>query len=584
MRTPIKYVLLYSVFAILLSFTACKSVKDGGTAKKSKQNTAATLDEKNRHIHEIFIDANKEKMVGNTDKSQNLFENCLKLDPKNGASMYELAQIYASKEKISDALRMAGMAVETEPQNQWYLYLYGQLLEQYRKYSEAAAVFSKLTKLYPQNTDFLYDLAECYIYSGKYNDALKIYNTIEQKIGISELISFQKQKILLHLNKTDNAIDEINKLIAKYPTETKYYTLLAEIYLANKQPDKALETYRKAQKINPDDPYIHIALYDYYRKTSDKTKSFEELKTTFENQYLDIDTKIQVLLTYYTVTESNPEFKTEAFELIQILKTAHPNNAKVFSMEGDFLYRDKKLKESEEAFRNVIKLDSSKYVIWEQLLRIEAELEDYNNLISDSKTAIGLYPEQPLPYMFLGMAESQQKSYESAIKHFRQCLNLVVDNKELEATLYSFLGDNYNLVKDDKSSDEAYENSLRINPDNAYVLNNYSYYLSLRGSSMDKAEKMAKRANELIPDNSSYLDTYAWVLYKLGRFDDAEIWQLKALEKDGGKSAVILEHYGDILFKMGKAEKALEYWNKAKNAGEGSELLKRKISEKKLIE
>jgi tetratricopeptide (TPR) repeat protein len=266
------------------------------------------------------------------------------------------------------------------------------------------------------------------------------------------------------------------------------------------------------------------------------------------------------------------------------MKKVHPNNAKVYSIEGDFLYREKKLKESAEAFRKVISIDSSKYVVWDQLIRIEAELEDYEMLAIDAKKAIGLFPEQPLPYMFLGMAETQKKSYEAAIKHFRQCLNLVVDNNELLATLYSFLGDNYHQVKDFKQSDESYENSLKINAENAYVLNNYSYYLSLRGENLEKAEKMARQANELSPDNPSYLDTYAWVLYKLQRYEDAETWILKALEKDGGKSGTILEHYGDILFRKGNAAKALEYWNKAKSVGDASEFLDRKIGEQRLIE
>jgi hypothetical protein len=39
-----------------------------------------------------------------------------------------------------------------------------------------------------------------------------------------------------------------------------------------------------------------------------------------------------------------------------------------------------------------------------------------------------------------------------------------------------------------------------------------------------------------------------------------------------------------VLYRLGEPEKALEYWNKAKAKGEGSELLNKKISEKKLIE
>jgi tetratricopeptide (TPR) repeat protein len=74
-------------------------------------------------------------------------------------------------------------------------------------------------------------------------------------------------------------------------------------------------------------------------------------------------------------------------------------------------------------------------------------------------------------------------------------------------------------------------------------------------------------------------------MYKMGKYKEAKEWIEKALADGSSKSAAVLEHYGDILFKDGETEKALEYWQKAKDAGEGgSEFLDKKLSEKKLIE
>ena len=116
------------------------------------------------------------------------------------------------------------------------------------------------------------------------------------------------------------------------------------------------------------------------------------------------------------------------------------------------------------------------------------------------------------------------------------------------------------------------------------MLNNYAYYLSVRGEHLDKAEQMSKQSNEIQPDQSSYEDTYGWVFYKEGKFNDAKTWIEKALSHGADKSGTVLEHYGDILFKMGDLNKALEYWQKAKDAGDGSDLLDKKLAEKKLVE
>jgi tetratricopeptide (TPR) repeat protein len=95
---------------------------------------------------------------------------------------------------------------------------------------------------------------------------------------------------------------------------------------------------------------------------------------------------------------------------------------------------------------------------------------------------------------------------------------------------------------------------------------------------------MGKKAVELEPFNSSYLDTYAWALYQGGKYNEAKIQIDKAIENGGDKNAVILEHCGDILYKTGETEKALEYWQKAKNTGKGSVFLEKKINDKKLYE
>jgi hypothetical protein len=47
---------------------------------------------------------------------------------------------------------------------------------------------------------------------------------------------------------------------------------------------------------------------------------------------------------------------------------------------------------------------------------------------------------------------------------------------------------------------------------------------------------------------------------------------------------VVLEHFGDVLFQMGQTDKAFEYWQKAKAAGKYSDLLEKKISDKKMYE
>ncbi len=569
-----------SLFLLVIALVSCKSTGSLTTQVPNESKNANSGKDDTR----LFFDANKQKLLGNYDEAAKLYQQCLEIDPNDAASVYELAKIKLIQNKIPEAMNLAKKAADLDPSNEYYLVYYANLLQSANKYDDAAKIFRQLIGLAPMNLDYYNNLAVIYMYAHKPDEAIKIYDDLENKIGVTEEFSVKKEKIYLQEKKVNKAIAEIQKLIDNYPDESNYYAILAEIYMNNGMEDKALPVYEKIAKIDPNNPYIHISLADYYKKKGQTDKAFEELKLGFANPNLDIDSKIKVLLNYYTVNEIYEGYKDQAFELAKILIKTHPNDPKAYSMYGDFLYQDKQYEAARDAFKKVNSMDSSKYLVWEQLLFSESQISDTNALLNDSKRAISMFPEQPIPYLFAGSAYYMRKKWQDCIAILEQGVDYVVDNTLLEAQFYAYIGDAYNQTGDDKKSDEAYEEVLTLDPDNDYVLNNYAYYLSLRNENLDKAAKMAKHATELKPNSSSNQDTYGWVLYKLGYYSEAKEWIEKANQNSGDSNAVILEHYGDVLWKLGEKEHANEYWIKAKQAGKGSDLLDKKVAEKQFFE
>ncbi|NTW33937.1 MAG: tetratricopeptide repeat protein [Bacteroidetes bacterium] len=569
-----KYFLLIIIIILLISsckiFTPEKSVKL--TEDLKLDNTA------------LFIDGCKEKIIGNYEKASSNFLSCIKTDPSNSAAFYELADVYNMQKKNKEALIFIEKAIKIDPVNEWYQKLYAEILTASNKFKEAVTVYEKLAKNHADNIEYYYDWAMACLYSEKYSDAIEVYNIIEQKTGISEDISLQKEKIYINLNNFNKAVDELLKLITEFPSETKYYSYLADLYMAKNKTNEAYELYQKILKIDPDDGNVHLSLAELYRIKGEKEKSFSELKLAFSNINLDIDTKIKILLSYYTLTENSNLLKEQAYTLINLMISANYSDAKAYSIYGDFLYRDKKLKEAKDQYLKVISLDSSRYVIWEQLLFIEADLNDNKALENESKRAISLFPEQATLYLFNGAANYVLKNYTDAISSLNTGISLVVYNDDLLKRFYTYLGDSYHAIKNTKDAFINYEKVIKIDPENDYVLNNYSYYLSLLGVDLDKAEKMSKKAVDINPTNSNYLDTYGWILYKEEKYSDAQIFIEKAIKNGGDSNSVIVEHLGDILFKLGQPAKALENWIKAKEIGTGSDFLEKKINDKTLYE
>ena len=577
----IRNILLF-ILTVVLLITACKSIDKKKFINKNK------FPEKSKSerltIDGIFIDANKERLLGNYQNALDLFSAVINKDPENSASLYEIARIYRVQKKTTEALMYAKRAVDIDDDNVWYQMLLADLYSSNQQFKEATEIWATIAKKNRDKIEYYYDWANAYIYENKFDEAIKIYTQIEKKIGITEEVSMQKQKLYLSLDKFNKAVEEIEKLSAQSPNDTRYYAMLAEMHNSKKMYDKALVYYNKILEKDPNDKFIHISLASYYREIGQKEKSYQELKIGVANPNLDIDTKIKILLSYYTVTEIYSELKPQAFELSEILVKTHPNDAKAYSIYADFLYRDKKYLEARNAFRKVNTIDSSKYAIWEALLIVESELNDSLALMNESTRAIELFPEQPLLYLFSGISNFQVNKTETAIKAFKTGVGLVVDNDKLIVQFYSYLGDIYYKNKDYINAFGAFNKILEIDTDNVYVLNNYTYYLSLQNEDLDRAEQMGRKLNELAPNNDSYHDTYAWVFYKLGKYEEAKKWITKAIGNGGSTNDIIMEHYGDILYKIGDKENAYQYWLKAKLLGNGSEFLQKKILDKKLYE
>ena len=85
-----------------------------------------------------------------------------------------------------------------------------------------------------------------------------------------------------------------------------------------------------------------------------------------------------------------------------IIIEVHPDEAKSFSIYGDFLYRDIILDKARIQYRKAILLDKEKYALWNQLLIIESELSDFVSLQKESKETMELFPNQALPYFLNG--------------------------------------------------------------------------------------------------------------------------------------------------------------------------------------
>ena len=156
-------------------------------------------------------------------------------------------------------------------------------------------------------------------------------------------------------------------------------------------------------------------------------------------------------------------------------------------------------------------------------------------------------------------------------------------NIGLAVLFNGYLGDTYHTLEEYEKSDGAYEDALALDPNNYVVLNNYSYYLSLRLEKLELAKKMSTQLIRGNPDNPTYLDTYAWVNYALGNYEEAKRILEKIIDGDE-QNAEFYNHYGDVLYQLGFQNEAVIQWKKARTLDDKLDNIDQKITERKVIQ
>jgi tetratricopeptide (TPR) repeat protein len=202
-----------------------------------------------------------------------------------------------------------------------------------------------------------------------------------------------------------------------------------------------------------------------------------------------------------------------------------------------------------------------------------------------SKAGRQAYKRFPDETAFLEMASTgdyQLGDYEKVLEVCDEILRVAPADSSKTLRSLSTKGDVYHQLGESKKAYKTYEKALKINPNYVYVLNNYAYYLSEEGKSLDKALDMSKRAITLEPNEANYVDTHAWVLHCLGRDQEAKIYMRQALSLQKRGDATYFAHYGDILWALGEKFMAETYWQKAVEHGYDEAQMQAHITELKL--
>ena len=137
------------------------------------------------------------------------------------------------------------------------------------------------------------------------------------------------------------------------------------------------------------------------------------------------------------------------------------------------------------------------------------------------------------------------KEYDKAIKYYTNIINTLDDNDEIKSDLLYRRGASFERIGNYEKGDVDLLNSLKINPDDAYVLNYLAYSWLERNYKIKDAIIMLENAYQMESNDPYIIDSIGWAYYLIDDFLKAEKFLKRAVELMPD-DPIVNDHYGDI--------------------------------------
>jgi predicted Zn-dependent protease len=550
----LKYWFIFLII-IILSFNSCgKRLLPSSVVGNIGQN----YDEAS--FNYVYVDAIKQKLMGNNGDALKDLEQCIKINPQSDASYFQMAQILIGGGDTNRGKYYAKKAVSCNGENLWYLVMLAQLYYQEKNLDSAILYYEKAVKYFPDKETLLLTLGNLYSENKKYEKAKSIFDNLDSKYGVNESSTVSEVRSLMASGNFDNALIKTQLLISKFPDKNVYNEILAEVYKEKGDNEKALEVYKKLLEKTPDDGETQLAVCDFFLGEKKYDELFSMLNSVILNSGITREDKISLFIKLMDISEV-VKIKSENLTLsLLILEANYPDDNFIPLLRPELLGKQNKFDEASIRLEEIIKKNPENYYAWEKLLLDYLQLGDYSKLFTRGEECATNFNRSFLAKLLYANGALEIGKYDIALEELKKAEILAEDNSAYKNQVLTMRADVYYRMKDYSSAFSIFEGLIKSKSEDLTVLNNYAYYLAEQNIRLKEAEQLARKVIERERTNNTFLDTYGWVLYKRGKINEAAKVMESIIASGDKPDAAWYEHYGYILKKQKKCSKAIENW------------------------
>ena len=251
------------------------------------------------------------------------------------------------------------------------------------------------------------------------------------------------------------------------------------------------------------------------------------------------------------------------------------------TLTAENFYQVDNLKKAKETYKSLSK--KGKAYQWhasKQLAKIliqEEDLEKALEILSNAYDNLN-YKDIHEIFDYAEFLKNNEK-FEESIPYYTKVIDKVKEDHPLYAESTDGRGIAYERTGQWEKAERDLLDSLKANPEQAYVINYLAYSWIEQGVKIEKSLDMLEKANNLRSNDPYITDSLGWALFKLQRYEESKNYLQLAVKLLPG-DPIVNDHYGDVLWKSGKQLQARYYWNYVLNLEKTEEDLKKAVEEK----
>ena len=382
--------------------------------------------------------------------------------------------------------------------------------------------------------------------------------------------SLLKARLFLNQNKTDEAIELLNKAVWTKNDSDQAYMLLGQAYSLKNDQKQADKNFKQALELNPANIQAFIPVYSSYLQANQKQTARQYLTNALKakpNQILLLTNKADL-----EISESNWDEAQETVQRIALFSKnkAVPMYLQANIFQGKAQYADavklyekllnefpghvnsmvnlvrsyEALKGRDKAF-SFLELQQKKHPEDLAVVGVLSDLymanKDYGKAKQLLVNQIKQSPEKSVP-LYLALAKVEAiltKSAEGAKAVYLKGLQENPDNLQLSMALAGL----YEQTGNKAEARKIYERVIEKAPDTTLAINNLAAMMIDSNNNEDVAKGLTLAERFKDSDNVYLQDTYAWGLVKTGKNSEG-LAVLESLIVKEPKMAEIRYHLG----------------------------------------